>query len=118
MAVQAIRDLPSTQDLTIITLKEHIHSYPTEFKTLQSYFPHLNIKVIDEVTDGQATTCSIVAVEDERPILISACDNGVFIIQMLIKISGRREYRCYCMVFYQSSNQQIVSHDVCMVRCG
>lgn len=78
MVVQAIRDLPPTQDLTLITLKEHIEAYPTEFKTLQTYFPHLTLKVIEDVTDGQATTCSIVEVEDERPILISACDNGVY----------------------------------------
>jgi NDP-sugar pyrophosphorylase family protein len=80
MVVQAIRDLPPTQDLTIITLQEHLEHYPKEFETLKSYFPHLTIKAIDEVTDGQATTCSMVldTVANNRPILISACDNGVY----------------------------------------
>lgn len=80
MVVQAIRDLPPTQDLTIITLKEHLDSYPNEFEIIKNHFPHLNITTIDDVTDGEATTCSLVinTVEDDRPILISACDNGAF----------------------------------------
>jgi NDP-sugar pyrophosphorylase family protein len=80
MVVQAIQDLPQTKDLTVITLKEHVEQYPTEFKTLQKYFPHMNLEVIQDVTDGQATTCSLVLdnVDDQRPILISACDNGIY----------------------------------------
>lgn len=80
MVIQAINNLPKSNNLTIITLQEHIDKYKNEFKLLKDYYPFANIKVIDEVTNGQATTCSIVIndMNDDIPILISACDNGVY----------------------------------------
>jgi NDP-sugar pyrophosphorylase family protein len=80
MVIQAINDLPKTKNLVIITLKEHFDKYNNEFKLINDYYPNVIIKQIDEVTNGQATTCSIFIndMDDNIPILISACDNGVY----------------------------------------
>jgi len=83
MIVQAINSLPRYDDentLSIITLQEHVNTYPQEFKLLREYYPYASIHEIANVTDGQATTCSIIidTLDDETPVLISACDNGAY----------------------------------------
>jgi NDP-sugar pyrophosphorylase family protein len=80
MIIKALDDLSQSNALSIITLAEHIEKYKKEFDSLQKTYPNAIIKVIDNVTDGQATTCSIVidSIDDKTPILISACDNGVY----------------------------------------
>jgi dTDP-glucose pyrophosphorylase len=80
MIIQAINSLPNTTALSIVTLEDHFNKYTTEFKILQDTYPIANITKISNVTDGQATTCSIIAdsIDDDIPILISACDNGAY----------------------------------------
>ena len=75
MVVQALNSLPNTQNTEIITLKEHYNDYNEQFIILNA-----NIHIIDDVTDGQATTCSTVVnkLDDSTPIIISACDNGAY----------------------------------------
>jgi len=80
MIIQAINSLPKTTVLSIVTLEDHFNKYSTEFKMIQATYSHANIIKISNVTDGQATTCSIITdlIDDNIPILISACDNGVY----------------------------------------
>ncbi len=70
MAEQAINCLPSISAKILISLKEHAVTLPTT----NGYKPIY----IDGVTQGQACTCEIGVkeVDPEKPILISACDNG------------------------------------------
>lgn len=80
MIVQALNSLPKTKELIIITLKEHVYKYPFCFEQIKNYYPNMTLKIIDDVTDGQATTCSVIIdnLYDDKPILISACDNGAY----------------------------------------
>jgi NDP-sugar pyrophosphorylase family protein len=69
MAVSALNDLPETESITIISLKEH---------NIRNYFPEKHIIELENVTDGQATTCmfGLEHVKDDIPLTITACDNG------------------------------------------
>lgn len=77
MYLQALDCLPVGSTVHIITLKEHR-------KWFDKFPPPSHIKVheIDEVTDGQATTCMTVIADMEKqcddPIMITACDNGAY----------------------------------------
>ena len=80
MIIQAIDSLPKINNLSIITLKEHVLKYPKEFDLIKEHYPDVTITEINDITEGQATTCSIIIdnIEDNVPILISACDNGAY----------------------------------------
>ena len=68
MVVEALRCLPITDELRVITLEEH-PPLPIE---------NANIYRIKETTNGQATTCMVALedVDDSVPITVTACDNG------------------------------------------
>ena len=73
MFLQAIDCLPKSDKNLIIYLKEH-HNYLPDID--YDYFE------IEEVTQGQACTCELVInnknIDLEKPIMISACDNGIY----------------------------------------
>lgn len=81
MFVQAVRCLPPTGKQTFICLEEHLAEYDIS-DTLNRFYPGSAVVPIAQTTAGQACTCEIgiaaTALDDERPILISACDNGVY----------------------------------------
>ena len=81
MVVQAIKCLPQSKDNVFICLKEHLDSYPLEKRIKESY-PKSKIVSIENVTQGQACTTEIGIknsnLDLEKPILITACDNGVY----------------------------------------
>lgn len=81
MVVQAIRCLPQSKNNVFIALGEHLDKYPLENK-IKKYYPDSFISRIDNVTEGQACTTEIGIKESnidiEKPILITACDNGVY----------------------------------------
>ena len=81
MVIQAIKCLPQSKNNVFIALKEHLNNYPLENKIKESY-PNSLITKINEVTEGQACTTEIGIkesnIDPEKPILISACDNGVY----------------------------------------
>jgi hypothetical protein len=62
-------------------LSEHINNFNLK-DVLNSNYDNVKIVEIDDTTDGQARTCQIGLdmsnVNLENPILISACDNGVY----------------------------------------
>jgi len=78
MIVQAVNSLPDCTNKTFICLKEHLDKYPL-VQTLKEKFPNCKIIDIPDVTEGQACTSNIGIedLDDNTPILISACDNGV-----------------------------------------
>lgn len=81
MVFKAVDCLPPCLKNTFICLYEHMQNYPTINKLLlDKYTAH--ILQIPSVTQGQACTCEIginnSVIEDNEPILISACDNGAY----------------------------------------
>ena len=81
MIVQAVNSIPKSSNFTFICLKEHIEKYNLK-QELNKNYNNPNIVVIDKVTEGQACTCELglnsTNFDLEKPILISACDNGVY----------------------------------------
>ncbi|MCV6608586.1 MAG: NTP transferase domain-containing protein, partial [Campylobacterales bacterium] len=58
MIIQAADSLPNSEKQIFVTLKEHLKNYPLE-KTLKEKYPNSQIESINEVTEGQAITCSL-----------------------------------------------------------
>jgi len=81
MVVQAIKCLPQSSHNIFICLREHLEKYPLKDKILETY-PEGKIIGIEGVTEGQGCTTEIGIKEGninlEKPILITACDNGVY----------------------------------------
>lgn len=81
MVVQAVNSLPTTHKKVFICLEEHINKHNID-SILNYHYKDCEIISLNKVTDGQACTCEIGIVESnvdlESPILISACDNGVY----------------------------------------
>ena len=78
MVIQAVNSLPQSQKLIFVTLKEHLKNYSLE-KVLKDEFINPKIISLDNVTQGQAITCSL-GLKDEdinSSLLISAADNGI-----------------------------------------
>ena len=78
MIIQAANSLPKSENHIFVTLKEHLQNYPLE-KILKDEYQDSKIIGIDEVTQGQAVTCSLgLKYTDENlSMLISATDNGI-----------------------------------------
>jgi dTDP-glucose pyrophosphorylase len=78
MVIQAANYLPSSQKLIFVTLKEHLNNYPLK-KVLKDEFENPKIVSLQDVTSGQAITCSLgLKDEDENSsLLIAATDNGM-----------------------------------------
>jgi NDP-sugar pyrophosphorylase family protein len=81
MVVEAVSCLPQSKHNVFICLDEHLNRYPLKEKLKETY-PESNIFGIDGVTEGQACTTEIgleiAGIDLDKPILITACDNGVY----------------------------------------
>jgi NDP-sugar pyrophosphorylase family protein len=81
MVIKAVECLPESTNEVFICLEEHIVDYQID-NTLKKIYPNSNIIPIKNTTEGQACTCEIGVTQSnldlENPILISACDNGVY----------------------------------------
>lgn len=81
MIIRAVDCLPQSTENVFICLKQHAEKYKVDDEILKT-FPNSDVIFIDETTEGQACTCKIgidkCRVNLEDPILISACDNGVY----------------------------------------
>ena len=82
MIVQAVNCLPATTKQVFICLDDHLKNYPLLQTKLELSFPDCKIHSISGVTQGQACTTEIginnTHVDLNEPILVSACDNGVY----------------------------------------
>ena len=78
MVIQASNALPKSDRYTFVTLNEHVKKYSVD-KVIQDYFPKSKIISIENVTEGQAITCSLGLIEEkiDSSLLISASDNGI-----------------------------------------
>jgi len=86
MVIQAVTCLPETTNKIFICQNEHLQNYDIQEPILKQY-PCADFIGIDYVTEGQACTCELAfnnqndnntKIDREKPILISACDNGVY----------------------------------------
>lgn len=81
MILQAVNCLPESDNNVFMCLEDHVKNFNID-KKLSDYYPNAKIVSIDKTTEGQACTCEIgineTNIDLESPILISACDNGVY----------------------------------------
>jgi len=80
MFIEAVDCLPKSERIVFVCQKSHLDLYPIS-QIVNDAFNGETI-AIDHVTEGQACTCEIAIKEanipPDKPILISACDNGVY----------------------------------------
>lgn len=78
MFVSAVHSVPKTKNKVFICLQEHVDNFKIDYQ-IHKYFDDSKIFILDRLTEGQATTCATVipTLDLEKPIFISACDNGV-----------------------------------------
>ena len=78
MILQAANSLPKSEEYAFVTLQEHLDNYPLE-QTLTNEYKNCEVTAINEVTEGQAITCSLGLknVDENKSLLISATDNGI-----------------------------------------
>jgi bifunctional N-acetylglucosamine-1-phosphate-uridyltransferase/glucosamine-1-phosphate-acetyltransferase GlmU-like protein len=81
MVIQAVNCLPDTTNKIFICLQEHNDKYGLN-NIINSFYNNVKNYGIDKITEGQACTCEIGINRENldlnNPILISACDNGVY----------------------------------------
>jgi NDP-sugar pyrophosphorylase family protein len=81
MIVQAVNCLPATTHKVFICLEKHLSMYHIDIE-LKNTFKGCHIEPIAEITQGQACTSELGIIKSgvnlDKPILISACDNGVY----------------------------------------
>lgn len=81
MVIESVKCLPITKNKVFICLSEHVNNYNID-TILKNNYENCNVVTIDSVTNGQACTCEIGIkssnIDLESPILISACDNGIY----------------------------------------
>jgi NDP-sugar pyrophosphorylase family protein len=81
MVIQAVNCLPKSDNIIFACLDNHIKNYNID-TILKTHYYNSEVVPINDVTEGQACTCEIAIknskINLENPILISACDNGVY----------------------------------------
>jgi len=82
MIVQAANSLPKTQSIIFVTLREHLENYYLK-NILKDEFQDAKVISVDEVTKGQAITCSLGLknLNDNSSLLIAATDNAMIFDQ-------------------------------------
>jgi len=77
MAVQAINDLPQTDEYKFIIRSDNLE-FQNLKRSLVDNYPNAQIISIDKATNGQATTCYIALEKDNLNsiVTIAPCDNG------------------------------------------
>ena len=82
MVVEAVKDLPidvNTSENKIIFIMRDFHFKSNVHREIGSFFPKAEFYEVNSLTDGQASTCLLAQslIDMEKPLLISACDNGI-----------------------------------------
>jgi bifunctional N-acetylglucosamine-1-phosphate-uridyltransferase/glucosamine-1-phosphate-acetyltransferase GlmU-like protein len=81
MIIKAVECLPDCKEKTFICLEDHIKKYNVDIH-IKKYYENASVFAINNVTEGQACTTQIGIdysnIDLNKPILISACDNGVY----------------------------------------
>jgi len=95
MIIRAVESIPECSKKVFICLNEHLKEYDLK-NIINSEFINALVIGIDDVTQGQACTCEIginqANLDDNEPIMISACDNGVdYNIEEYLKLENDLE---------------------------
>ena len=81
MVIQAVNCLPECDSNIFICLEEHVDEFNID-KVIKNTYHNTEVVSLRNVTQGQACTCELglknFQVDLEKPIMISACDNGVY----------------------------------------
>ena len=93
MIVQAANSLPRSEKQIFVTLQDHLDKYSLN-NTLKKEYPNSQIIPLNQITEGQAITCSL-GLQDAKnsdSLLIAATDNGMIFnhldFEELIKNKG------------------------------
>ena len=78
MIIQAIDDMPKFERLKVV-LRKNLPNLDEIIFSLKNQYSDIKYNILEDETSGQATTClnSIDKEDIEKPLTISACDNGV-----------------------------------------
>ena len=78
MIIQASNSLPNSKEYIFVTLQEHLDNYSLE-EVLKNEYKNCKIISINEITQGQAITCSLGLknIDENKSLLIAATDNGM-----------------------------------------
>jgi dTDP-glucose pyrophosphorylase len=78
MIIAATKSLPRADKHVFLCLKEHITKHKIDI-IIKKYFPKAIVVPIDQVTEGQASTCLLGEpyINPEAELSIGACDNGM-----------------------------------------
>jgi len=78
MIIRAAQNLPHADKWIFICRSSHINDYNID-KILNKYYPSAIIISVDELTEGQASTCLLAReyLFPDDQLTIGACDNGV-----------------------------------------
>lgn len=93
MIIQAANSLPRSEKQIFVTLQDHLDKYSLN-NTLKKEYPNSEIIPLNQVTEGQAITCSLGLqdVKTSDSLLIAATDNGMIFnhldFEELIKNKG------------------------------
>ena len=95
MIIRAVESIPECSKKVFICLNEHLEEYDLK-NTINNEFINASVIGIQDVTQGQACTCEIginqANLDDNEPIMISACDNGVdYNIEEYLKLENDLE---------------------------
>jgi len=81
MIMEAVNQLPETTNKIFICLEQHDNVFDI-CKIIEGRYENTSCVTVSGVTQGQACTCELGIMDQhidmESPILISACDNGVY----------------------------------------
>lgn len=78
MVVNAAKALPKSEKYVFVVRDFQINDYQIDAH-LKQYFPHLEIVVLDHLTEGQAVTCLAAKpfVNNDEALVVGASDNGM-----------------------------------------
>ncbi|MBE9662380.1 glycosyltransferase family protein [Mucilaginibacter myungsuensis] len=78
MVVKAALDLPKADRYLYVMLREHTEVYKIH-EVIGQYIPDSDFVILDQVTEGQASTCLLAMehIDEQTDIMIGACDNGL-----------------------------------------
>ena len=105
MIIQAVECLPKTSHKIFIGQDSHYKKYNIDDK-IKQFYPEAKTMAIDYITEGQACTTDLAFqnfnIPLENPLLVSACDNGVYYdVNEYIKISRGSRSRYYYLVIFK-----------------
>jgi NDP-sugar pyrophosphorylase family protein len=114
MIIKAVESLPHTFQKIFICQNEHLNKYNIK-EQIKHKYPESKIIGINNITNGQATTCKIAfdnnLINIDNPIMISACDNGVYYnIDDYIKILNDDSVDIIIWSFSNNSTSKLYPH--------